>query len=134
MKFRTAIMFLVMALTIVGCQPKDKLKGDAAPASDAVVEMKAEAPQPMPIEALNSAIAECRKDEACMAHMQAAELGSCAWYDYPLCAVGIAAVTAACVVTEGAACEEALEALVAIASVCCDCLPDGKVKDMCKAL
>lgn len=48
------------------------------------------------------------------------------------CDAGIAAAVAACVVTEGEACAEALE-VVALAG-CCDCLPDGKVKDICNSL
>lgn len=50
------------------------------------------------------------------------------------CGAGLLAVATACVVTEGEACIEALEALIAIAPQCCDCIPDDTVKKLCKSL
>ena len=80
------------------------------------------------------AVDSCKADKDCMAKLEAADelLGNCPWYEAVGCSAAVAAAGAACVVTEGEACLEALELVAKIG--CCDCLPKGKVQDMCKEI
>ena len=81
-----------------------------------------------------ASVEACKADEECMAKLKASDalLGSCPWYEAIGCSAAVAAAGAACVVTEGEACLEALELVAKIG--CCDCLPKGKVQDMCKEI
>ena len=83
---------------------------------------------------LLKSVEACKKDEDCMTKLKAADelLGNCPWYEAIGCSAAVAAAGAACVVTEGEACLEALELVAKIG--CCDCLPKGKVQDMCKEI
>ena len=87
-----------------------------------------------PHEALIQAVDACAEDEACLAQMEECTdlLGNCPWYSAIGCSAAVAAAGAACVVTEGEACVEALELVAEIG--CCDCLPKGKVQDLCKEI
>lgn len=85
-----------------------------------------------PFEAVSESLATCSADEECKAKLEAVELGSCPWYEAVGCSALTVAAGAACVVTEGEACLEALELVKAAG--CCDCLPKGEVRDICKAL
>jgi hypothetical protein len=87
-----------------------------------------------PRQALESAVKDCTADKDCLASLKADEhlLGSCAWYKAVGCGAAVAAAAAACVITEGEACLEAVAAVAAIG--CCDCLPSGVVRDMCKSV
>ena len=91
-------------------------------------------PEPDLHEAVVASVSECRNDGECAAKLAAADelLGNCPWYEAIGCSAAVAAAGAACVVTEGEACIEALEAVKAIG--CCGCLPKGKVQDLCKEL
>ena len=83
---------------------------------------------------LEEAVTACKKDTDCMASLtkDTQLLTSCPWYEAIGCSVVTAAAVAGCVVTEGEACMECLEAVSAIG--CCDCLPSGTIQDMCKAI
>lgn len=85
-------------------------------------------------EALLTSVEECVADEECFSKIEESEelLGNCPWYSAIGCSTAVAAAGAACVVTEGEACLEALELVSAIG--CCKCLPKGKVQDMCKEI
>lgn len=91
-------------------------------------------PEPEPRAALEAALTTCKADATCLASLKADEalLGSCPWYEAIGCSAAVAAAGAACVVTEGEACLEALELVAKIG--CCDCLPSGEVRDICKAI
>ncbi len=95
------------------------------------------APEPEPVDLhadLLESVEACKADEECMSKLKASEdlLGSCPWYEAVGCSAAVVAAGAACVVTEGEACIEALELVAKIG--CCDCLPSGTVQDMCKEI
>lgn len=96
------------------------------------------APEPTPEVDLHASlllsVEECVGDEECFAKIQSSDelLGNCPWYSAIGCSAAVAAAGAACVVTEGEACLEALELVSAIG--CCKCLPKGKVQDTCKEI
>ena len=91
-------------------------------------------PEPSLHQSVVISVQECRNDGECAAKLAAADelLGNCPWYEAIGCSAAVAAAGAACVVTEGEACLEALELVSDIG--CCDCLPKGKVRDLCKEI
>ena len=77
-------------------------------------------------------LGECKKEPACKAKFTASSslLQGCPWYESAYCSAATAAAAAACVVTEGEACLPAIELVKSMG--CCDCLPAGVTRDMCK--
>ncbi len=79
-------------------------------------------------------LGECEKEPACKAKLT--EPGSllmgCSWWQVAYCSAATAAAATACVVTEGEACLPAIELVKSMG--CCDCLPAGTTRDMCKDL
>jgi len=120
-------MTLFVFLLLTACTPEPV-------AEEAPTATVATASEPTPHEVLVASLATCKADEECMTHLTATEplLGSCPWYEAVGCSAAVLAAGAACVVTEGEACVEALELVAKIG--CCDCLPSGTVQDMCKAI
>lgn len=90
--------------------------------------------EPEPRAALEAAVVACVEDPDCMASLDRDGdlLENCPWYEAVGCSAVVVAAGAACVVTDGEACLEALEAVAAIG--CCDCLPSGKVQDLCREI
>ncbi|MDB4278634.1 hypothetical protein N9917_03450 [Deltaproteobacteria bacterium] len=120
-------MTLLAFMLLSACTPAVEEAPAPAPS---VAEVLPETPH----DALVKSLATCKADEECMTHLTATEplLGSCPWYEAVGCSVAVGAAGTACVVTEGEACAEALELVAKIG--CCDCLPSGKVQDICKAI
>ena len=75
-------------------------------------------------------IGECIQDPVCKARLDEPLLQGCPWYESAYCSAAVAAAAAACVVTEGEACLPAIEFVKSMG--CCDCLPAGFTRDMCK--
>ncbi len=75
-------------------------------------------------------IGECIQEPACKARLDEPLLQGCPWYESAYCGAATAAAAAACVVTEGEACLPAIELVKSMG--CCDCLPAGVTRDMCK--
>jgi hypothetical protein len=118
----------LIALVLMACpDPKSDEPVTASEAAPAIEEAD-------PHTALLASVESCKADEECMGKLTATDelLGSCPWYEAVGCSAAVVAAGAACVVTEGEACAEALELVAKIG--CCDCLPSGAVQDMCKAI
>lgn len=130
------LMVLVsLAFMLGSCAQADKAEKPEPPVSEKTD--AAELPGEVTVahfEAILKHVGHCKKDPVCKKQLEASEplLGSCPWYEAVGCGVVVAAAGAACVVTEGEACLPAIKAVAAIG--CCDCLPSGKVQDICKSL
>lgn len=127
------LLVTVVLPLVVACQ------GGEEPVGGSSVESPAEAPAEGSVEEpadlfgeAAGALSACVADDECRARLEAVELGNCPWYEAVGCSTLTIAAGAACVVTEGEACLEALELVKAAG--CCDCLPNGAVKDLCKSL
>lgn len=77
--------------------------------------------------ALVAAVADCESDKECKENLESCDVGKAI-----LCSTMVAATAAACVDPADGVCEEALAEDKAAG--CCDCLPKGKVRDLCKAI
>ncbi len=79
-------------------------------------------------------LGECKKEPACKAKLTAPSslLMCCSCWHTAYCIAATAAAATACVVTEGEACLPAIELVKSMG--CCDCLPAGFTRDMCKDL
>lgn len=135
---KAIITITASCFLLVACQKGEEKADDTK--TEAKTEAKADEKAPeKPAEnvlraAVNESVAACVKDKECMVSLKQhdALLTSCPWYEAVGCGVAVTAAVAACVVTEGEACAEALAAVAAIG--CCNCIPAGPVQDMCKAL
>lgn len=102
-----------------GCKPSDGQPGSGTTGGEEIsLEKHA---------ALVQAAAECQSDDECKKALESCDVGKAI-----LCSTMVAATAVACVDPADGACEEALAEDKAAG--CCDCIPKGKVRDLCKAI
>jgi len=115
------ILLIGLSLMLASCSGQ---KAPAAPAAPAAETTR--------FDKLVMHLGECEKEPACKAKFTASLLMGCSWWQVAYCSAATAAAATACVVTEGEACLPAIELVKSMG--CCDCLPAGTTRDMCKDL
>ena len=117
------ILLIGLSLMLASCSGQ---KAPAAPAAPAAETTR--------FDKIVMHLGECKKEPACKAKLTApgSLLMGCAWWQTAYCSAATAAAATACVVTEGEACLPAIELVKSMG--CCDCLPAGFTRDMCKDL
>lgn len=124
---KNPLILLSCLMVVSGCSAPEKKDADTAPKASKH-------------EVVVSATASCLEDKACSAHLDkdyqtfkdADNLGSCNVWKAIGCGTLVAATAVACVDPLDGVCEEAL--VEDRAAGCCDCLPKGKVRDLCKKI